>query len=346
MKENKRNRKSKIYGNRAEVSKLILALVVVCVLAVTSVTITVVYVSVKRYQTTIVEGSGLVNSDSYDNFTDNSEVKTLSDGWMYKVMTTNASESAVDTEDIDVPEHINIEDYLESYNELPKLLDLPESDDVKTIKGSESYGRDGFYIEWKDNTFSILNCSDDTKWITVYGLTINDNGDKITEVMLNNGWVPVNDGVHPYYYATEVNGQKLGLSFNQNIDKKIISWTLTNDTSIEWIAKATTGEDALRRAKEGLYLFDIYVCDSDGNPIQQSADVSLANVDGTKYDYSLQRDENGDILCYRFEVKAGEYWYSVKIDGYVDDTAIVPMVVERDSSMTIRLGKTSGIIEY
>ena len=161
-------------------------------------------------------------------------------------------------------------------------------------------------------------------------------------------------------YTVDENGKPVSATviYDDNTYKNVV-----NDPSqvIEWatqvarenpkenirhIMRRASSEDALRRAKEGLYLFDIYVCDSDGNPIQQSADVSLANVDGTKYDYSLQRDENGDILCYRFEVKAGEYWYSVKIDGYVDDTAIVPMVVERDSSMTIRLGKTSGIIEY
>ena len=117
-----------------------------------------------------------------------------------------------------------VSEYLENYVELVNKLNMKETDSWQ-FSDSNSYTVDNFYLEWKDNTFSMKN--EGASNVELYGTNLGDSIDQVNEVLQNNSWTCTFTSNEMQQYVTSIAGKPYLLNIYLT-DRKIVSWYLNN----------------------------------------------------------------------------------------------------------------------
>lgn len=117
-----------------------------------------------------------------------------------------------------------VSEYLENYVELVNKLNMKETDSWQ-FSDSNSYTVDNFYLEWKDNTFSMKN--EGASNVELYGTNLGDSIDQANEVLQNNSWTCTFTSNEMQQYVTSIAGKPYLLNIYLT-DRKIVSWYLNN----------------------------------------------------------------------------------------------------------------------
>ena len=117
-----------------------------------------------------------------------------------------------------------VSEYLENYVELVNKLNMKETDSWQ-FSDSNSYTVDNFYLEWKDNTFSMKN--EGASNVELYGTSLGDSIDQANEVLQNNSWTCTFTSNEMQQYVTSIAGKPYLLNIYLT-DRKIVSWYLNN----------------------------------------------------------------------------------------------------------------------
>ena len=142
----------------------------------------------------------------------------------------------------EVHDTIEVSDYLNSYDQLKELLAM-QPVDYWQFPDSESYMVDDFYVEWKNNIFSMKN--EGASYVTLYGTALGDSMTEADQALTENGWVTYTESEsgHSYLILIEEELYYVELDADENGDLK--DWYLNNWREGEDIAevlKNLTGE--------------------------------------------------------------------------------------------------------
>ena len=142
----------------------------------------------------------------------------------------------------EVHDTIEVSDYLKSYDQLKELLAM-QPVDYWQFPDSESYMVDDFYVEWKNNIFSMRN--EGASYVTLYGTALGDSMTEAEQALTENGWVTYTESESGHSYLTLIEEELYYVELDADENGNLKDWYLNNWPEGEGIAKALenlTGE--------------------------------------------------------------------------------------------------------
>ena len=142
----------------------------------------------------------------------------------------------------EVHDTIEVSDYLKSYDQLKELLAM-QPVDYWQFPDSESYMVDDFYVEWKNNIFSMKN--EGASYVTLYGTALGDSMTEAEQALTENGWVTYTESESGHSYLTLIEEELYYVELDADENGNLKDWYLNNWPEGEGIAKALenlTGE--------------------------------------------------------------------------------------------------------
>ena len=185
-------------------------------------------VSSFRWLQEYFSGNGMKTDEWYD-----SQIEVL-------VKCYNAINNIFQVEE--VHDTIEVSDYLKSYDQLKELLAM-QPVDYWQFPDSESYMVDDFYVEWKNNIFSMKN--EGASYVTLYGTALGDSMTEAEQALTENGWVTYTESESGHSYLTLIEEEPYYVELDADEDGNLKDWYLNNWPEGEGIAKALenlTGE--------------------------------------------------------------------------------------------------------
>ena len=141
-----------------------------------------------------------------------------------------------------IHDDIEISDYLKSYDQLKELLAMRPVD-YWQFPDSESYMVDDFYVEWKNNIFSMRN--EGASYVTLYGTALGDSMTEVDQALTENGWVTYTESESGHSYLTLIEEELYYVELDADENGNLKDWYLNNWREGEDIAevlKNLTGE--------------------------------------------------------------------------------------------------------
>ena len=185
-------------------------------------------VSSFRWLQEYFSGNGMKTDEWYD-----SQIEVL-------VKCYNAINNIFQVEE--VHDTIEVSDYLKSYDQLKELLAM-QPVDYWQFPDSESYMVDDFYVEWKNNIFSMKN--EGASYVTLYGTALGDSMTEAEQALTENGWVTYTESESGHSYLTLIEEELYYVELDADENGNLKDWYLNNWPEGEGIAKALetlTGE--------------------------------------------------------------------------------------------------------
>lgn len=185
-------------------------------------------VSSFRWLQEYFSGNGMKTDEWYD-----SQIEVL-------VKCYNAINNIFQVEE--VHDTIEVSDYLKSYDQLKELLAM-QPVDYWQFPDSESYMVDDFYVEWKNNIFSMKN--EGASYVTLYGTALGDSMTEADQALTENGWVTYAESESGHSYLTLIEEEPYYVELDADEDGNLKDWYLNNWPEGEGIAEALenlTGE--------------------------------------------------------------------------------------------------------
>ena len=142
----------------------------------------------------------------------------------------------------EVHDTIEVSDYLNSYDQLKELLAM-QPVDYWQFPDSESYMVDDFYVEWKNNIFSMRN--EGASYVTLYGTALGDSMTEVDQALTENGWVTYTESESGHSYLTLIEEELYYVELDADENCNLKDWYLNNWREGEDIAevlKNLTGE--------------------------------------------------------------------------------------------------------
>ena len=142
----------------------------------------------------------------------------------------------------EVHDTIEVSDYLNSYDQLKELLAM-QPVDYWQFPDSESYMVDDFYVEWKNNIFSMRN--EGASYVTLYGTALGDSITEADQALTENGWVTYTESESGHSYLTLIEEELYYVERDADENGNLKDWYLNNWREGEDIAevlKNLTGE--------------------------------------------------------------------------------------------------------
>ena len=142
----------------------------------------------------------------------------------------------------EVHDTIEVSDYLNSYDQLKELLAM-QPVDYWQFPDSESYMVDDFYVEWKNNIFSMKN--EGASYVTLYGTALGDSMTEVDQALTENGWVTYTESGSGHSYLTLIEEELYYVELDADENGNLKDWYLNNWREGEDIAevlKNLTGE--------------------------------------------------------------------------------------------------------
>ena len=142
----------------------------------------------------------------------------------------------------EVHDTIEVSDYLNSYDQLKELLAM-QPVDYWQFTDSESYMVDDFYVEWKNNIFSMRN--EGASYVTLYGTALGDSMTEADQALTENGWVTYTESESGHSYLTLIEEELYYVELDADENGNLKDWYLNNWREGEDIAevlKNLTGE--------------------------------------------------------------------------------------------------------
>ena len=142
----------------------------------------------------------------------------------------------------EVHDTIEVSDYLNSYDQLKELLAM-QPVDYWQFPDSESYMVDDFYVEWKNNIFSMRN--EGASYVTLYGTALGDSITEADQALTENGWVTYTESESGHSYLTLIEEELYYVELDADENGNLKDWYLNNWREGEDIAevlKNLTGE--------------------------------------------------------------------------------------------------------
>lgn len=185
-------------------------------------------VSSFRWLQEYFSGNGMKTDEWYD-----SQIEVL-------VKCYNAINNIFQVEE--VHDTIEVSDYLKSYDQLKELLAM-QLVDYWQFPDSESYMVDDFYVEWKNNIFSMKN--EGASYVTLYGTAIGDSMTEADQALTENGWVTYTESESGHSYLTLIEEELYYVELDADENGNLKDWYLNNWREGEDIAEVLenlTGE--------------------------------------------------------------------------------------------------------
>ena len=142
----------------------------------------------------------------------------------------------------EIHDTIEVSDYLKSYDQLKELLAM-QPVDYWQFPDSESYMVDDFYVEWKNNIFSMKN--EGASYVTLYGTAIGDSMTEADQALTENGWVTYTESESGHSYLTLIEEELYYVELDADENGNLKDWYLNNWREGEDIAEVLenlTGE--------------------------------------------------------------------------------------------------------
>ena len=142
----------------------------------------------------------------------------------------------------EVHDTIEVSDYLNSYDQLKELLAM-QPVDYWQFPDSESYMVDDFYVEWKNNIFSMKN--EGASYVTLYGTALGDSMTEADQALTENGWVTYTESESGHSYLTLIEEELYYVELDVDENGNLKDWYLNNWREGEDIAEVLenlTGE--------------------------------------------------------------------------------------------------------
>ena len=121
---------------------------------------------------------------------------------------------------------IEISSYLDKYQDLADKLEMDTTDWWQFPDTLDSYEKDQFYLEWKDNAFSCKN--EGASYIKIYGLSIGDSVSEAEKILDEKGWLAYFSDEKECSYITLIKDRNYQLNLYKDEDDKVTSWYLNN----------------------------------------------------------------------------------------------------------------------
>lgn len=185
-------------------------------------------VSSFRWLQEYFSGNGMKTDEWYD-----SQIEVL-------VKCYNAINNIFQVEE--VHDTIEVSDYLKSYDQLKELLAM-QPVDYWQFPDSESYMVDDFYVEWKNNIFSMKN--EGASYVTLYGTAIGDSMTEADQALTENGWVTYTESESGHSYLTLIEEELYYVELDADENGNLKDWYLNDWREGEDIAEVLenlTGE--------------------------------------------------------------------------------------------------------
>ena len=135
-----------------------------------------------------------------------------------------SAQSAASEENEEVT--IEISSYLDKYQDLADKLEMDTTDWWQFPDTLDSYEKDQFYLEWKDNAFSCKN--EGASYIKIYGLSIGDSVSEAEKILDEKGWLAYFSDEKECSYITLIKDRSYQLNLYKDEDDKVTSWYLNN----------------------------------------------------------------------------------------------------------------------
>lgn len=190
-------------------------------------------VSSFRWLQEYFSGNGMKTDEWYD-----SQIEVL-------VKCYNAINNIFQVEE--VHDTIEVSDYLKSYDQLKELLAM-QPVDYWQFPDSESYMVDDFYVEWKNNIFSMKN--EGASYVTLYGTALGDSMTEAEQALTENGWVTYAESESGHSYLTLIEEEPYYVELDADEDGNLKDWYLNNWPEGEGIAEALENLTGEKTAQE------------------------------------------------------------------------------------------------
>ena len=173
-------------------------------------------------------------------------------------------------------EDIEISSYFDQYEQLVEKLGMTPTD-YWQFPDSNSYVIDQFYLEWKDNLFSMKN--EGTSYIKLYGSSIGDSATELESLLQENGWINYYSNTSECSYIAIINDKEYIIYIYKDENGNVDSWYLNNWPEGEDIADlfSKLGGDTLENSE--VLSGEMYEY-ADGEFL---SDFSIYEMDGTKH---------------------------------------------------------------
>lgn len=122
-------------------------------------------------------------------------------------------------------EDIEISSYFDQYEQLVEKLGMTPTD-YWQFPDSNSYVIDQFYLEWKDNLFSMKN--EGTSYIKLYGSSIGDSATELESLLQENGWINYYSNTSECSYIAIINDKEYIIYIYKDENGNVDSWYLNN----------------------------------------------------------------------------------------------------------------------
>lgn len=122
-------------------------------------------------------------------------------------------------------EDIEISSYFDQYEQLVEKLGMTPTD-YWQFPDSDSYVIDQFYLEWKDNLFSMKN--EGTPYIKLYGSSIGDSATELESLLQENGWINYYSSTSECSYIAIINDKEYIIYIYKDENGNVDSWYLNN----------------------------------------------------------------------------------------------------------------------
>lgn len=142
----------------------------------------------------------------------------------------------------EIHDTIEVSDYLKSYDQLKELLAM-QPVDYWQFPDSESYMVDDFYVEWKNNIFSMKN--EGASYVNLYGTALGDSMTEADQALTGNGWVTYAESESGHSYLTLIEEELYYVELDADENGNLKDWYLNNWREGEDIAEVLenlTGE--------------------------------------------------------------------------------------------------------
>lgn len=122
-------------------------------------------------------------------------------------------------------EDIEISSYFDQHEQLVEKLGMTPTD-YWQFPDSNSYVKDQFYLEWKDNLFSMKN--EGTSYIKLYGSSIGDSTTELESLLQENGWINYYSNTSECSYIAIINNKEYIIYIYKDENGNVDSWYLNN----------------------------------------------------------------------------------------------------------------------
>ena len=122
-------------------------------------------------------------------------------------------------------EDIEISSYFDQYEQLVEKLSMTPTD-YWQFPDSNSYVIDQFYLEWKDNLFSMKN--EGTSYIKLYGSSIGDSATELESLLQENEWINYYSNTSECSYIAIINDKEYIIYIYKDENGNVDSWYLNN----------------------------------------------------------------------------------------------------------------------